>query len=127
VVVSDAAPIFVARAAHGLSYCVLGCVLAGSAPRRLVPECWGRLLERSSDTGVIGVIGLRSRLDVSVLLRKLLSMVLNSLSGSESAMEEDEDSLPILRMSGAFRAWTLVVLISLVGREIWVRLMVPGA
>lgn len=59
-------------------------------------------LDRSSD---MGVVGLRSgRLEASVLLRKLLSIVLNSLSGSESAIEDDEDSLLILRMSGAFSA-----------------------
>ena len=65
-----------------------------------------------------------------------LSAVKNPLSMLEKSLslwtESDEDELvsePLetLRMSGALRAWTLVVERNSVGREILARLMVPGA
>lgn len=76
----------------------------------------------------MGVIGERSEVEELSAVRKPLSMLLKSLSElMESADEVDEAmSAEVLRMSGAFRACTLVVLMSSVGSEIFARLIVPG-
>jgi len=81
----------------------------------------------SSIGGVVGVMGEESIEDVSVpeLFRKLRSIVEKSESLPE-CIDEPEDP-EILRISGAVKAWTFVVEISSVGREIRWRLMVPGA
>jgi len=82
----------------------------------------------ASVAGVIGVAGpLLSTEDVSlpVLVRKLRSMVEKSESlPDESDPVEDPERL---RISGAVNAWTLVVEISSVGREMRLRSIVPGA
>lgn len=81
-----------------------------------------------SEKGVIGVIGERSLEEELSAVRKPLSMLLKSLSEeTEAAEEPDDDSADSLRISGAFKAWTFVVLRSSVGREILARFMVPGA
>lgn len=81
-----------------------------------------------SDMGVIGVMGESSEVDELSALRKLLSMLEKSLSELIEA-DEDEALLELaiaLGMSGAVRAWTLVVEMSSVGSEIFARLIVPG-
>ncbi len=82
----------------------------------------------ASVAGVIGVAGpLLSREAVSlpVLLRKLRSMVEKSESFPE--LIDPADDPDMFRMSGAVRAWTLVVEINSVGREMRLRSIVPGA
>jgi len=79
--------------------------------------------------GVIGVTGDESMSGkVAGVLRKLRSMVEKSESWFElmEELDEPDDDVEIDRMSGAVRAWTLVVEISSVGREIKLRLMVPA-
>lgn len=81
----------------------------------------------SSEAGVTGVAGpLLSMEEASlpVLLRKLRSMVEKSDSFPDETDPEDDPEM--LRMSGAVNAWTLVVEINSVGREMRWRLMVPG-
>lgn len=81
-----------------------------------------------SENGVIGVMGERSVEDELSVLKKPLSILEKSLSEETEAAEEVVvvDSADILRISGAFNAWTFVVLMSSVGREILARLIVPG-
>ena len=82
----------------------------------------------ASVAGVTGVAGpLLSTEEVSllVLLRKLRSMVEKSESLAE--LIDPADDPETSRMSGAVKAWTLVVEISSVGKEIRLRSMVPGA
>lgn len=81
-----------------------------------------------SEKGVMGVSGERSVEEELSALKKPLSVLLKSLSEEMEAAEEldEDDSAETLRISGALRAWTLVVLMSSVGREILARLMVPG-
>jgi hypothetical protein len=79
----------------------------------------------SSVAGVTGVAGpLLSRDEPSLLerLRKLRSIVEKSESFPviEPAVDDER-----LRISGAVKAWTLVVEINSVGREMRVRLIVP--
>ena len=62
----------------------------------------------------------------SVLLRKLLSNVEKSESLPELTESADDEADTEL-ISGAFKAWTFVVEISSVGREIMSRRIVPGA
>ena len=81
-----------------------------------------------SIAGVLGVAGEESFTEESsvMLLRKLVSIVEKSDSLpelTESAEDEAETDL----ISGAVRAWTFVVEMSSVGREIMSRLIVPGA
>ena len=81
-----------------------------------------------SIAGVLGVAGDDPSTEESsvMLLRKLVSMVEKSDSLpelTESAEDEPETDL----ISGAVRAWTFVVEMSSVGREIISRLIVPGA
>lgn len=81
----------------------------------------------SSVAGVTGVAGPLLSIDevsLPVLLRKLRSMVEKSDSFPEK--NEPADDPELLRMSGAVNAWTLVVEINSVGREMRLRLMVPG-
>ena len=82
-----------------------------------------------SEKGVNGVIGLRSEEEELSAVRKLLPMLEKSLSLWMELAEDELVSDPpeTLRMSGALRAWTLVVERSSVGREILARLIVPGA
>lgn len=86
------------------------------------------LVVGSSENGVKGVIGERSLEEELSALKKPLSILLKSLSEATEAADEldEDDSAEALRMSGAFNAWTLVVLMSSVGSEILVRSMVPG-
>lgn len=83
----------------------------------------------SSLAGVDGVSGpLLSMEEASlpVVLRKLRSMVEKSESFAEF-IDPAEDPPETLRMSGAVKACTFVVEMSSVGREMRLRLMVPGA
>lgn len=76
-------------------------------------------------TGVAGPLLSMEELSLPVLVRKLRSMVEKSESLTE---ENDPDEDPEMdRISGAFKAWTLVVEINSVGREIRLRSMVPVA
>ena len=82
--------------------------------------------DRPSFAGVIGVAGpLLSSDEASLaeLERKLRSMVEKSESLAEP-IEPVEDS-EACRMSGAVKAWTLVVEINSVGSEMRLRLIVP--
>jgi len=83
----------------------------------------------SSLAGVMGLTGDDAIDDESGVvadeLRKLRSMVENSESLLE-LIEEPEEDEEILRISGAVRAWTFVVEISSVGRDMRLRLMVPA-
>lgn len=76
-------------------------------------------------TGVAGPLLSTEELSLPALVRKLRSMV----EKSESLLDETEpaDEPEILRISGAVKAWTLVVEISSVGREMRLRSIVPGA
>ena len=90
--------------------------------------CFESKNDLASVTGVTGVAGpLLSTEEVSlpVLVRKLRSMV----EKSESLPEEIEpvDDPETLRISGAVKAWTLVVESSSVGKEMRFRSMVPEA
>lgn len=82
-----------------------------------------------SEKGVMGVSGERSEVEELSAVKKPLSMLLKSLSELTESAEEfvEPRSAEVLRISGAFRAWTLVVLMSSVGSEIFARLIVPGA
>lgn len=73
--------------------------------------------------GVMGVAGEESLLRT----RKLRSMVEKSESFPECSDEELDDADENFPISGAVKACTLVVEMSSVGREIILRLMVPGA
>jgi len=75
-------------------------------------------------TGVAGPLLSTEEVSLPVLVRKLRSMVEKSESLAEE-MEPDEEP-EMLRMSGAVKAWTLVVEINSVGRDMRLRLMVPG-
>jgi len=102
----------------------LGETMAG----RMGVVCFRSKNDLASFAGVTGVAGpLLSREEVSlpVLLRKLRSMV----EKSESLAEETDpaDDPEILRISGAVRAWTLVVEINSVGKDMRLRSIVPGA
>lgn len=81
-----------------------------------------------SEKGVMGVIGERSVEEELSALKKPLSMLLKSFSDKTESADDlvELRSAEILRISGALRAWTLVVLISSVGSEIFARLIVPG-
>lgn len=81
-----------------------------------------------SENGVMGVIGDKSVEEELSALKKLLSMLLKSLSEATEAADEPEESVSAenFRISGALRAWTFVVLMSSVGSEILARFMVPG-
>lgn len=77
--------------------------------------------------GVIGVAGPLLSMDevsLAALLRKLRSMV----EKSESLLREIDpaEEPEALRISGAINAWTFVVESSSVGREMRLRLIVPG-
>lgn len=75
-------------------------------------------------TGVAGPLLSIEELSLPVLVRKLRSMVEKSESFPEET-DPEEDPV-VLRMSGAVNAWTFVVEINSVGREMRLRLMVPG-
>ena len=97
-----------------------------SGPSRVIFE--SKNDETPSSAGALGVAGDDPSTDESsvILLRKLVSIVEKSDSLpelSESAEDEPETDL----ISGAVRAWTFVVEMSSVGREIMFRLIVPGA
>jgi len=86
------------------------------------------LFRPRSEKGVRGVVRLRSEEEELSAVRKLVLMLEKSLS---PWMELEEDELvsepsEILRISGALRAWTLVVERSSVGREILARLIEPA-
>jgi len=93
------------------------------------------LLSKKLDCSMRGVMGVAgdeaSMEELSVRswsLRKLLSKVEKSESWLELTDEpEDSVDLPIEGMSGALRAWTLVVEINSVGKEIMSRRMLPAA
>lgn len=90
--------------------------------------CFRSKNDLASVAGVTGVAGpLLSTEEVSlpVLARKLRSMVENSESLPDEIDPAEDPEM--LRMSGAFKAWTLVVEISSVGRDMRFRSMVPGA
>jgi hypothetical protein len=76
-------------------------------------------------TGVAGPLLSTEELSLPVLVRKLRSIVEKSESFADEI--DPEDDAEMLRMSGAFNAWTLVVEISSVGREMRLRSIVPGA
>lgn len=84
--------------------------------------------ERDNSTpGVTGVAGDDPSTEESSLLwlRKLLSIVEKSESFAELIEAPDEAEIDLI--SGAFRAWTFVVLMSSVGKEIISLLIVPAA
>jgi len=90
--------------------------------------CFRSKNDLASVAGVTGVAGpLLSTDEVSLpaWVRKLRSIV----EKSESLPDEIDpvEDPEMLRISGAVRAWTLVVEISSVGREMRLRSMVPGA
>ena len=81
----------------------------------------------SSVAGVTGVAGPLLSIDevsVPAVLRKLRSMV--EKSDSFPRVSDPVEDPEMLRMSGAVKAWTLVVEINSVGSEMRLRLMVPG-
>jgi len=81
----------------------------------------------SSVAGVTGVAGPLLSMDevsLAALLRKLRSMVEKSEESLFKEMETAEEP-DALRISGAFKACTLVVEINSVGRDMRLRLIVP--
>jgi len=76
-------------------------------------------------TGVPGPLLSTEEVSLPVLVRKLRSMVEKSESLPDEIDPAEEPEM--LRISGAVNAWTLVVEISSVGREMRLRSMVPGA
>lgn len=64
--------------------------------------------------------------ELAGVLRKLLEMDAESEPSAERNESLDE-ALEMVRMSGALSAWTLVVEMSSVGKEMLDRLMVPAA
>jgi hypothetical protein len=76
-------------------------------------------------TGVAGPLLSTEELSLPVLVRKLRSIVEKSESFADEIDPEDDPEM--FRMSGAVSAWTLVVEISSVGREMRLRSIVPGA
>lgn len=113
------------------------CGMAGTGAGAVVADVTGLLEKKSlvslpipiSEKGVNGVMGLREEEEELSAVKNPLSMLEKSLS---LWIEPDEVELvserpETLRMSGALRAWTLVVESNSVGSEILARLMVPGA
>jgi len=110
--------------------------MAGTGAGAAAADATGLLEKKSllslpnpiSEKGVKGVIGLREEDEELSAVKKPLSMLEKSLSlWIESDEELASEPVDTLRMSGALRAWTLVVERSSVGREILALLMVPGA
>lgn len=82
------------------------------------------LLSFTGVTGVAGPLLSTDEVSLAALLRKLLSMVEKPESIPE--LSEAVDDPETVLMSGAVKAWTLVVEINSVGREMRLRLIVPG-